>query len=128
MVAVRSACVARGTVGASGAIAYQVPPGRTFILKSIVVTSPDAAPGEFTVGVVQQGGAIVALVMREQLEQQVPMLWSNWVVLNAGDYINIYPFTTSASYWISGAELQGVLPPAAVTLPAPPPLLEWPPS
>lgn len=104
----RNYCVARGnlTSGFSGLV-YRVPPGYNLILKSIVLWPTGTPLATVTVAVYSQDASVGLGIYNVTLSSSTPNLWSNWMVLNAGDFIDIGSAGGASRYWVSGALLAG---------------------
>lgn len=89
------------TVG--GTTIYVTPAGFRTIVKSLYVQSNRGTPTLCQVSVGLQEPGVV--IFRASLEISVPHRWDGWLVLNAGDQINVYTDGSDVNLVVSGTEL-----------------------
>lgn len=104
--AVRSSCVAAGTIADGQApLVYTVPPGFTFILKSVAFGSTSQVA--FNVALQLYTTRVPANPRLAYLSwaPTTPVGWAGWIVLEPTDSVQIQPTGSGAFYWVSGALL-----------------------
>jgi hypothetical protein len=88
-------------------VAYTCPAGETTILKDIRLYARAGAVS--TADVALQSGSVFVNVVHEGMTAGQTLSRDPWVVLSPGDRIHVQATNTDGlSYWLSGAELEGL--------------------
>lgn len=106
--AVRSSRLARGaTTAGSTAFVYTCPPGKTAIVKDVVLWGFVGGVTRFAL-YMTSGPTQVALVDQAIAGFQTARFGGLFAVLEPGDQLSVFSQGAVAQFWISGAELEGV--------------------
>jgi len=108
-VAVRSAELGSGVAAAGTGehIAYTCPAGKTAIVKEVRVSPTSGSSVSRCLVFIGSGTLHVSLIDR-QLAALTAVREECWSVLEPGDQVRVYAEGADFSYWVSGAELDGV--------------------
>jgi len=88
---------------------YTVPSGHTTIVKGVTVVNGSSAGSYFVVAAVIGGGTAVSVFACGNMSANAVVLSSElWHVLEAGDVLQVVGAHSDITFYISGAELDGV--------------------
>lgn len=110
--AVRTARLAAGNAGASGAVKviYVCPSGRTAIVKDIRLHNSTGGPIAAVLGL-KSGAEFVPVLNTGSLDAGPRSFPDCWLALEPGDSIELVSGAAGGiQYWLSGTELEGVAP------------------
>lgn len=98
---------ANSAVTTAGATLYTCPAGKRTIVKSVVLENTASASQRVFIEVVlHSGGAIQpSVTLGANPSATEAIVWSCWIVLNAGDSIKIQPSANGVQAIVSGTEL-----------------------
>lgn len=103
---VRNFCVARGQLSANqAAVVFVVPAGHSLILRSVKLRRVETATTSALLDIYNRESNVSVSVLTTDFSQGGQYSWSDWVVLNDGDFLLAQSTGGSSFYWISGALL-----------------------
>lgn len=109
MAPVRSGVLARveTPVASVSATFGTVPAGTTWILKSIAITSNNAAQQTVQVYTLTSLGTIGVYLINQLLAAQASLYWTGWHAMAPGDTLGYFESGGPIRIWASGAALPG---------------------
>lgn len=85
-----------------------VPPGFTWLLKTVHVLNTGGVPAAVTIGMGAADGGVQASLLVVDLEPHTAHTWEGWTALGPGDLLYISSIS-NVHVWCAGADLPGIL-------------------
>jgi len=105
---VASASIYRGSFSATTTGTwYAVPPGYTFLFKSVAVWNPSGASAIFVLTVGNFNASLATDLVHTTVPAGQLLELSLWAVATAGDIYRVQTNGGPLGFWISGAQLNG---------------------
>ena len=102
-----SSCLMRGSFATSGLSPRAIcRPNEVIILKSASIMAGEG-PSVVQLLLYSAVGPTYILLASKQLLLGETLAWEGWVVLQEGDYAQVYSDVAGVNYWLSGAVLIG---------------------
>ena len=90
---------------------YECPAGKTTIIKSTLLTGFVGGPRTVDVSIFRPSTGAAPFLHRRQVIADDTTVYSEWwVVLEPGDQLDARSVGATCQVWVSGAELDGVVP------------------